>query len=170
MWTVSNTPRGWNVLGEVSKRMCLHVCSQYKARICLLYSKQNAALLREMHCWWLQEIREKWGLPVHSRCRGQKSHRAAVCLLRTRAEPSVGELSCHVSPLSCFFSLSLQPGLKGSRASGSETQEESPSETQVERFGSGDLPSRPPFAKSNRSETLHVPFWSSLVCSVQSLN
>ena len=169
MCTASNTPRGWNSLGEVSKQLCLHVCSQYKARTCLLYSKQNTPLLREMHCQWLQETLEKWGLPVHSRCRGQKSQRAAVCLLRTREEPPVGELSCRVSPVSCF-SLSLQPGLKGNRASGSETQEESPSETQVERFGSGDLPSRPPFAKSNRSETLHVPFWSSLVCSVQSLN
>lgn len=49
---------------------------------------------------------------------------------------------------------------------GSETQGESPGETQGERLRSEDLPARPPFAKSNRRETLHLPFWS-LVCTVQ---
>ena len=165
MWTLSNTPRGWNSLGEVSKRLCVHVCPQYKARICLLYSKQNAPLLREMHRQWLQETREKGGLPVHSRCRGQKSQTAAVCLLRTRADRQWGSFPA------AFLLLTITAAwAEREQNPGSETQGESPGETQGERLRSEDLPARPPFATSNRRETLHPPFWSSLVCTVQSLN
>ena len=62
------------------------------------------------------------------------------------------------------------PGETQGESPGSETQGESPGETQGERLRSEDLPARPPFATSNRRETLHPPFWSSLVCTVQSLN
>ena len=57
MWTVSNTPRCWNSLVEVSKRLCLHVCLQYKAGICLLDCKENAALL---HFSSVQSLSRVW--------------------------------------------------------------------------------------------------------------
>ena len=153
--------------------MCVHVCPQYKARICLLYSKQNAPLLREMHRQWLQETREKGGLPIHSRCRGQKSQTAAVCLLRTRADrqwESFPAAFLLLTITAAWAEREQSPGSETQGESPGETQGESPGETQGERLRSEDLPARPPFATSNRRETLHPPFWSSLVCTVQSLN